>query len=120
MMRGNRVSGARQTTATQSLRRVKIIDLTLCGNIFRRMKDQKKPETTLDTLARLVAGGFAHVNERFDGVEGRLEKIDTRLEAVAAAVESVDRRLHRIEDILLEDHGVRLKRLEAEVFGARK
>ena len=84
------------------------------------MKKNTNSESKLDTLARLVSNGFAHVNERLNDVEGRLDKIETRLEAVETSVESIDRRLHRIEDVLLEDHGVRLKRLEAEVFSTKK
>ena len=56
-----------------------------------------KKQITSDTLAIMVAKGFASQDKRFDQVDKRFEKVDERFEKVDERFEQVDRRFAHVE-----------------------
>jgi hypothetical protein len=91
------------------------------------MKSEKK-NITLDDLALMLKRQFdsidlrfASVDARFASVDARFDLIDARLEKMAtkedlkSITDRLDRRIEAIEDIILNDHRLRIKNLEKEV-----
>ena len=44
---------------------------------------------TLEKLAKMVAGGFNDVSERFDKVDGRFDKVEGRVDKVESGLNAV-------------------------------
>jgi len=44
--------------------------------------EENKNEITIDDLAQMVQGGFNDVNERFDGVDKRLDRLERGQEEI--------------------------------------
>lgn len=85
-----------------------------------------KKETTLDTLARLMAEGFSGVHSEISGIHTEISELRTemneRFEQVDKRFEQVDRRFGFLEDKVdagffnvhqeLKDQGERLEKIE--------
>jgi hypothetical protein len=76
-------------------------------------------ETTLDTLARMVAEGFTAIDRRFDVVDVRFETMDARfddadkrMESMNKTIQSTNDRISRVVMSELDDHAARIKDLE--------
>ncbi len=69
------------------------------------MEKSKNKKITIDTLALMVGKGFAGVDKNFKTVN---KKMDT-------GFEKVNKRLDRIENILLEKHSEEIKSLKDRV-----
>ncbi len=77
---------------------------------------------TIDGLAAMVANGFhdlqtelrerfAAVDERFASMNGRLVSVESELKDLRLQVGRIERKVDSVVD-RLDDHGLRLKRLE--------
>ena len=60
---------------------------------------------TLEKLAKMVAGGFNDVSERFDKVDVRLDKVEGRLNGVENMLDRVEGRLGDVEGKLVKVEG---------------
>ena len=58
---------------------------------------KKNPKTTLDSLARMVKGGFDGVDEGFKKVDKRFDKVDKRFDKVDKRFDKVEVRLGNLE-----------------------
>ena len=76
-------------------------------NFFYILRAMKKKTTTIDDLARMVKKGF-------DGTSSKTDLITTKIEMKKGFAE-INKRLDRIENLILIDHKRRIERLEFEV-----
>ncbi len=61
---------------------------------------------TIEDLAVITANGFKSVDKRFEAMEERIDGLET----------GINKRLDRIENLLLRDHLNRIERLEDTVL----
>ncbi len=61
---------------------------------------------TIEDLAVITANGFRGVDKRFESMEARIDGLET----------GINKRLDRIENLLLQDHLNRIERLEDTVL----
>ncbi len=61
---------------------------------------------TIEDLAVITANGFKSVDKRFEAMEERIDGLET----------GINKRLDRIENLLLRDHLNRIERLEDTVM----
>lgn len=61
---------------------------------------------TIEDLAAITANGFKAVDKRFEAMEGRIDGLES----------GINKRLDRIENLLLQDHLNRIERLEDTVL----
>ena len=76
---------------------------------------ENNDNTTLDDLARMVAGGFEKVDGRLNTVDGRLDKIEQILATTAATLVGVQTEVRELRTVLLTDHERRISKLEESV-----
>ena len=69
------------------------------------MKKSKTKKVTIDSLALMVGKGFAGVDKNFKVVNNKMD----------SGFEKVNKRLDRIENILLEKHSEEIKMLKDRV-----
>ncbi len=61
---------------------------------------------TIEDLAIITANGFSGVDKKFEAMEERIDGLET----------GINKRLDRIENLLLRDHLNRIERLEDTVL----
>lgn len=61
-----------------------------------------------------MAGGFARVDSRLDGIDGRLDGIDGRLDGMDHRFDQVDREMGLVKTAVL-DHGRELKEIRGGI-----
>lgn len=91
---------------------------------MRKKLIKSKENETLDTLARMVQGGFDGMEKRFQGIDDRFDDVDAKIEDVHKRVdmlsEEMNFRFDRVEKILISELRERISLLEHAVFGAKK
>jgi hypothetical protein len=60
-------------------------------------------------LIAFLAEKFGRIDERFDGLDGRLVKVEVGLGALAEELETTNERMDRLH----QDHEIRIQALEA-------
>ena len=81
--------------------------------------NDKSEDVTLDTLARMMADGFASLEGRFDDVDGRLYEVEARLEGFNRRLDTMADTLTPMEQLtklITKDVLGRLERVEKELF----
>ncbi len=73
------------------------------GDIIRSVMSKKM---TIEDLAIITANGFEGVDKRFEVMKERIDGLET----------GINKRLDRIENLLLRDHLNRIERLEDTVL----
>lgn len=70
---------------------------------------------TINELARMVADGFNHVEERFNEVDERFDKVDARFDRLEGRMGGLEGRMDTIVIPALDSHAHRMKRLEGKL-----
>jgi len=71
------------------------IDIYVPAATLKHMSQEKN--MTLEELARMIAGGFDAVSERFNRMDERFEQVDERFNRVDERFNRVDERFDRVE-----------------------
>ena len=75
-----------------------------------------KRKITLDELAAMLKRQFDSIDERFNSLEGKMATMATKddIKYLSSRIDRIDQRLEKIEDIVLNDHRLRIVALEKE------